>query len=59
MRQALIEARQSGIHPFCVTIGEEARAYLPHMYGPASWVLIDDAGQLPLKTADVYRHLTS
>ncbi len=58
-RQALIEARRSGIHPFCVTIDEEARDYLPHMYGPASWVLIDDAGQLPLKTADVYRRLTS
>ena len=58
-RQALIEARQSGIHPFCVTIDEEARDYLPHMYGPASWVLIDNAGQLPLKTAEVYRRLTS
>ena len=58
-RQALIEARRSGIHPFCVTIDEEARDYLPHMYGPASWVLIDDAGQLPLKTAEVYRRLTS
>ncbi len=58
-RQALIEARQSGIHPFCVTIDEEARDYLPHMYGPANWVLIDDAGQLPLKTAEVYRRLTS
>ncbi len=58
-RQALLEARQSGIHPFCVTIDEEARDYLPHMYGPASWVLIDDAGQLPLKTAEVYRRLTS
>jgi nitric oxide reductase NorD protein len=58
-RQALIEARQSGVHPFCVTIDEEARDYLPHMYGPASWVLIDDAGQLPLKTAEVYRRLTS
>lgn len=58
-RQALIEARQSGIHPFCVTIDEQARDYLPHMYGPANWVLIDDAGQLPLKTAEVYRRLTS
>ncbi len=58
-RQALLEARRSGIHPFCVTIDEQARDYLPHMYGPASWVLIDDAGQLPLKTADAYRRLTS
>jgi nitric oxide reductase NorD protein len=58
-RQALIEARRSGIRPFCVTIDEEARDYLPHMYGRASWALIDDAGQLPLKTAEVYRRLTS
>ena len=58
-RRALLEARQSGIHPFCVTIDEEARDYLPHMYGAANWVLIDDAGQLPLKTAEVYRRLTT
>ncbi len=32
-RQALIEARQSGVHPFCITIDEAARDYLPHMYG--------------------------
>ena len=57
-RQALNEARLTGIHPFCLTIDEEARDYLPHMYGPASWVLIDDAGQLPLRTAEVYRRLT-
>ena len=56
--QALIEAKRDGIHPFCITIDTEARDYLPHMYGLASWVLIDDAGQLPLKTAEVYRRLT-
>ena len=30
-RQALIEAKRDGIHPFCVTIDTEARDYLPHM----------------------------
>jgi nitric oxide reductase NorD protein len=58
-RQALIEARASGVHPFCITIDEEARDYLPHMYGEAAWVLIDDVRKLPLKAADAYRRLTS
>lgn len=58
-RQALLEARRQGIHPFCITIDEQARDYLPHMYGAASWVLIDDVRRLPLKTAEVYRRLTS
>jgi len=58
-RQALLEARRQGIHPFCITIDEQARDYLPHMYGAASWVLVDDVRQLPLKTAEVYRRLTS
>jgi nitric oxide reductase NorD protein len=58
-RQALIEARQSGVHPFCITIDEAARDYLPHMYGTASWVLIDDVRKLPMKAADAYRRLTS
>ena len=58
-RQALLEARRSGIHPFCITIDGEARDYLPHMYGAASWILIDDVRRLPLKAAEVYRRLTS
>lgn len=58
-RAALIEARASGVHPFCITIDEEARDYLPHMYGQAAWVLIDDVRKLPLKAADAYRRLTS
>jgi nitric oxide reductase NorD protein len=41
-RMALFEARQRGIHPFCITIDEQARDYLPHMYGDASYVFIDD-----------------
>ncbi len=58
-RQALLEARRQGIHPFCITIDEQARNYLPHMYGAASWILIDDVRRLPVKTAEVYRRLTS
>jgi nitric oxide reductase NorD protein len=57
-RQALVEARRAGIHPFCITLDTEARAYLPHMYGPARYTIVSEVRQLPLKVADVYRRLT-
>ncbi|MBF0098742.1 MAG: hypothetical protein HQM04_06120 [Magnetococcales bacterium] len=58
-RMALLEARRSGIHPFCITIDREARAYLSRLYGPARYVLLEDVRQLPLRIADIYRKLTS
>jgi nitric oxide reductase NorD protein len=57
-RQALIEAKQNGVHPFCITIDTEARDYLPHMYGAVNYTLVDDVRKLPLKVADIYRKLT-
>jgi nitric oxide reductase NorD protein len=58
-RQALFEARREGIHPFCITIDEQAGGYLPHMYGAVNYVVIDDVRRLPLKVADIYRRLTT
>ncbi|MGA7179787.1 MAG: VWA domain-containing protein [Thiobacillaceae bacterium] len=58
-RQALFEARRSGIHPFCITIDKEGKEYLPHMYGRANFVEIDEVRKLPLKVADIYRRLTT
>lgn len=58
-RQALLEARHDGIHPFCITIDTDAGDYLPHMYGHASFVVIDEVRKLPLKVADIYRRLTT
>ncbi|MCY4148943.1 MAG: hypothetical protein OXF73_06280 [Gammaproteobacteria bacterium] len=58
-RQALFEVRHSGIHPFCITIDKDAVEYLPHLYGPASYVVIDEVRKLPLKVADIYRKLTT
>lgn len=57
-RMALLEARRSGVHPFCITIDRDARDYLPHMYGHARYVILDDVGQLPGKVADIYRRIT-
>ncbi|MDP1674680.1 MAG: hypothetical protein Q8L65_16390 [Burkholderiales bacterium] len=58
-RQALIEAHHAGIKPFCITIDHEARDYLPHLYGPVNWTLVDNVERLPLKVADIYRRLTT
>ena len=57
-RQALLEAKHAGIHPFCITIDTEARDYLPHMYGAVNWALVDDVKKLPIKISDIYRRLT-
>jgi nitric oxide reductase NorD protein len=57
-RMALIEAKRSGIHPFCITIDTEGRDYLPHMYGAVNYTVVADVKELPLKVADIYRQLT-
>jgi nitric oxide reductase NorD protein len=41
-RQAFFEARLQGVHPFCITIDEQGADYLPHMYGAASYIILDD-----------------
>ena len=58
-RHALLELKQGGIHSFCVTIDNEAQEYLPHMYGPANFAVIDEVEKLPYKVADIYRRLTT
>ena len=57
-RQALIETRRLGIHPFCITIDTDASNYLPHMYGAYNYAVVDNVRDLPLRVADVYRRLT-
>jgi nitric oxide reductase NorD protein len=58
-RMALLEARRAGVHPFCITIDRDARDYLPHMYGAARYIILDDVKDLPFKVSDIYRRLTS
>lgn len=58
-RRALIEARRAGIHPFCITIDTEGPDYLPHMYGPVNYTVVDEVARLPRQVADIYRKLTS
>ncbi len=57
-RRALIEAKFLGIHPFCITIDEEAMDYLQHMYGAVNFTVIDHVDKLPYKVSDIYRRIT-
>jgi len=58
-RQALVEAKRIGIHPFCITIDKAEHSYLSHMYGAANYVFIDDLSKLPFKIPEIYRKLTT
>ena len=58
-RQALIEAKRKGIHPFCITIDKAEHSYLSHMYGAVSYVFLDDLAKLPVKIPEIYRKLTT
>ncbi|MDP3420352.1 MAG: VWA domain-containing protein [Thiobacillus sp.] len=58
-RMALQEASRTGIHPFCITLDRDARDYLPHMYGEARYIILDDVRQLPVKVTDIYRRITT
>jgi nitric oxide reductase NorD protein len=57
-RRALIEARQSGVNTFALTIDGEARDYMPYTFGIGHYIVIEDTPSLAIKLSDVYRRLT-
>ncbi|MBF0139007.1 MAG: VWA domain-containing protein [Magnetococcales bacterium] len=58
-RMALLELKQWGIQPFCVTIDREAGAYSTHVFGPGGFALIKQASALPRQLPLLYHRLTS
>lgn len=57
-RMALIEARKSGIKPFCITIDRKAAGYLPHLFGPAGYTIVRRPEDLPDRLPLLYTQLT-
>lgn len=57
-RMAIIEARQAGLTPFCITIDSEADQYLPHIFGLDGFAVIDNAARLPRELPRLYAMLT-
>ncbi len=58
-RQALLEARSAGLHPFCITIDRHAHDYMAHMYGERNYIFINDVRKLPARMPEIYRALTA
>jgi len=58
-RKALLEAKGSGVYPFCITIDKMAQGYLAHMFGRGNYIFIDNVRSLPAKMPEMYRLLTS
>jgi nitric oxide reductase NorD protein len=58
-RQAIIEARLQGLHPFCITIDRQAPNYARHLFGATGYTLLRDARMLPTMLLDVLRRLVS
>lgn len=58
-KAALREARQRGVHPFCITIDREADSYLRRMYGDVQFAVIDHIEALPMRLPRIYQRLTA
>lgn len=58
-RRALQEAHERGVRSYCITIDRHGADYLPRLYGPARYTVLDDARKLPLKVAEIYRRLAT
>lgn len=57
-RMALHEARQQGLRPFCITIDNEANAYLPHLFGAGGYAAIRKPEDLPKELPLLYAQMT-
>jgi nitric oxide reductase NorD protein len=54
-RQAILEARASGVYPYCLTIDANASDYLPRIFGAAGYAVVTRAEQLPTAMVAVVR----
>lgn len=59
VREALTEAKMSGITPFCITVDRESEAELRDLYGDVGYTIIDDVLSLPERMPNIYRRLTT
>lgn len=57
-RKAVLEAKQQGIIPFCITIDEQGNDYLPYIFGDQGYIIVNDATRLPTLLPKLYLHLT-
>ena len=59
VREALTEAKISGVIPFCITVDKDSEFELKDLYGDVGYTIIDDVLSLPERMPNIYRRLTS
>ncbi|GMU41456.1 MAG: hypothetical protein AMXMBFR23_23220 [Chloroflexota bacterium] len=58
-KQALNEAKRSGITPFLITVDKEGHDYLKQMCDDIGYEVVDDIESLPRRLPTLYRHLAA
>lgn len=58
-RKAILEAQGHSINPYSITIDKQAQVYLPRLFGPGQYMILNDVSTLPLKLSEVYKSLSS
>nr|WP_296748251.1 VWA domain-containing protein [Thioalkalivibrio sp.] len=56
-RMAMKEALDAGIHPFCITLDPSGEEYLPAIFGPGHYTIIDHVDELPRRLPEIYLRL--
>ncbi len=56
-RHAVLQARRTGTHIFCVTLDKEGGPYLPYLFGAAGYSLMQRCEDLPLALPRIYARL--
>lgn len=56
-RQAIHEAHQAGLSPFCVTIDETGHDYLPYLFGKQGYALVHRPADLVLRLTQAWATL--
>ncbi|WP_018946884.1 VWA domain-containing protein [Thioalkalivibrio sp. AKL17] len=56
-RMAMKEAVDAGVHPFCVTLDPSGSEYLPAIFGPGHYTIIDHVDELPRRLPEIYLRL--
>ncbi|MEC8379159.1 MAG: VWA domain-containing protein [Myxococcota bacterium] len=56
---AILEARQQGVHVFCITVDPYGQKYLKELYGEGGYTVIEQVSALPERLPAIYHRLTS
>ncbi len=57
-RKALLEGKQKGIIPFCLTVDKAGHDYLKTMMGDMGYEILSDISMLPQRLPELYKRLT-